>query len=97
MSIFEKRFWRDTAERVISSAGQGFVLGLGGGAALDIVGTDIRYLPLVAALSNAGGMMALSFGKCLWASRVGDPESASLLRGGHAEHVQHVHVAQGNA
>lgn len=80
MTVFSVAFWRDTAERVISSAGQGFVLGLGGGTAMDLAASvDIRYLPLLAAGGNAAGMAVLTFAKCLAASRIGDSNSASLL------------------
>lgn len=79
--IFEIQWWRDTAERVVSSTGQGFINGLGGGALVDVVGhTDIRSLPLWAAAFNAAGMALLTFAKCLAASRIGNSGDASLLR-----------------
>lgn len=85
-SIFTGAFWRDCAERVVSSTGQGFVNGLGGGALVDVVGhTDIRALPLWAAGFNAAGMALLTFAKCLAASRIGNSGDASLLRASPAE------------
>jgi hypothetical protein len=79
--LFTASFWRDTAERIVSSAGQGFINGLGGGAVIDVAGhTDIRALPLWAAVFNAAGMALLTFAKCLAASRVGAKDDASLLR-----------------
>lgn len=81
--LFTAEFWQDTAERIVSSAGQGFVNGLGGGALIDLAGTtDIRALPLWAALYGAAGMALLTFAKCLAASRVGSGDDASLRGGG---------------
>jgi len=81
--LFTAAFWQDTAERIVSSAGQGFVNGLGGGALIDLAGnTDIRALPIWAALYGAAGMALLTFAKCLAASRVGNNADASLRRDG---------------
>ncbi|WP_255032800.1 hypothetical protein [Mycobacterium marinum] len=79
--LFTADFWRDVLERVVSSAGQGFINGLGGGAAIDLIGTtDISALPLWAALFSAAGMSVLTFAKCLAAARVGSPADASFRR-----------------
>lgn len=79
--IFTAAFWKDTAERVIRSIGQGFITGLGGGAGIDLIGTtDIRALPLWGALYGAAGTAVLTFATCLVAAKVGDQNSASLMR-----------------
>ncbi len=79
--LFTGAFWKDTAERIVSSAGQGFISGLGGGAAIDVAGhTNIEALPLWAAGSMALGMAVLTFAKCLAASPIGSKDDASLLR-----------------
>ncbi len=81
MTVFSRRFWRDTAERVISSAAQGFLVGGGLGGVAEVAdAVDARYLPWMAALGTAGGMAAATFAKCLAASRRGNPDDASLLR-----------------
>ena len=70
-TIFSKQFWLDTAERVLSSAVQGAITGF----VLDQgVGQDWVNMGNV-----AGGMAILTFLKCLAASQVRDPESASLV------------------
>jgi hypothetical protein len=76
VSIFTRPFWKDTAERTISSAAQGVVLGLGAAQFTDVGN--------VVSLSEAAGLLGLGAGlltffKCLAASRVGDPSSASLV------------------
>ena len=79
--IFTGAFWKDTAERVIRSVGQGFLTGLGGGAGIDLLGsTDIRALPLWGALYGAAGTAVLTFATCLVAAKVGDGNDASLRR-----------------
>lgn len=77
--MFSAAFWRDTAERVISS----FV-----GALAAFLGGDVLDLWAVnwpSALGVAGGAALVSLIKALLASRVGDPQSAALLpaRGRH--------------
>lgn len=79
--LFTAAFWKDTAERVVRSVGQGFITGLGGGAGIDAFGsTDIRALPLWAAGFSAVGMAVLTLATCLAAAGVGDRGDASLLR-----------------
>jgi hypothetical protein len=79
--IFTGAFWRDTAERIVRSVGQGFLTGLGGGAGIDLLGsTDIRALPLWAALFSSAGMAVLTLATCLAAGKVGDGNDASLRR-----------------
>lgn len=79
--LFTAEFWRDTAERVTSSIGQGFITGVGGGVGVDLIGTtDIRALPLWAGGFSAVGMALLTLAKCLAAIRIGTKGDASLLR-----------------
>lgn len=82
MSIFTRKFWRDTAERVVSSAGQGFLVGGGLGVGAEAAqAVDARYFPWVAALGTAAGMAAATFAKCLAATRIsGNPDSAAFER-----------------
>lgn len=71
-TIFSKVFWKDTAERVLSSAVQGAITGF----VLDQgVGQDWVNIGNV-----AGGMAVLTLLKCLAASQIGDPDSASLVK-----------------
>ncbi|MGB2791278.1 MAG: holin [Candidatus Moraniibacteriota bacterium] len=71
-TIFSKVFWKDTAERVLSSAVQGAITGF----VLDQgVGQDWVNIGNV-----AGGMAVLTLLKCLAVSQIGDPDSASLVK-----------------
>lgn len=80
MSLFTKQFWRDTFERTVSSAGQGFLVGGGLGVGAEAAeAVDARYLPWIAAFSAAGGMAALTFAKCLAAIKVGAQGTASFV------------------
>ena len=82
MSNFTRKFWRDPAERTISSAAQGFLVGGGLGFVGEASQTvDARYLPWLAALGTAGGMAVATLAKCLAAIKVGDPDSAALRKG----------------
>ena len=82
--IFTGAFWKDTVERIVRSVGQGLITGLGGGVGIDALGgTDIRVLPLWAALYSAAGMALLTFATCLAAGKVGDGNNASLRRASH--------------
>lgn len=81
MALFSREFWRDTAERVASSAGQGFLVGGGLGVGAEVsTAVDVRYLPWIAAFSTAGGMAVATFAKCLAAMKIGDPDSASFVK-----------------
>lgn len=73
--MFTALFWRDTAERVISTMAQ---------AGIGVIGSDI-FVPNAidswvqgATVVGIAGLAALL--KCLAATRIGDPESASLSR-----------------
>lgn len=80
MSLFTRQFWRDTFERTVSSAAQGFLVGGGLGVGAEVTeAVDARYLPWIAAFSTAGGMAAMTFAKCLTAIRVGAQGTASFV------------------
>lgn len=71
--MWTTKFWRDTAERVISSAAQGAIAALG-------IGTPIvQELNWTLVGGMAGGLAVLTFLKCLAASGKGDPTSASFV------------------
>lgn len=76
MSIFTGEFWKDTAERTISSTAQGVVFGIG-------VSTFTDVGELVNAYQAAGvaglGFGLLTFFKCIAASKVGNSSSASMV------------------
>lgn len=71
------QFWRDTAERTISSAAQGAVTGWG----LSAVFVSVEQVVTSAEAAGFGAlsMGVLTFLKCLIASNVGDPGSASFV------------------
>lgn len=72
--MWSKRFWQDTAERVLSTAAQAAIGALGVTAAVQDV--DWR---IVAGTAGLAAVMAL--GKCLAASRKSDTISpASLVK-----------------
>ena len=76
MSVFEKSFWKDTAERTVRGAAQGAVTGWAAGTF-----TDIGH---VASTAQVAGLDALSVGvltflTCLVASKGGDPGTASFV------------------
>lgn len=80
-SIFERAFWRDTVERVVSSAAQGFLVGGGLGGVAEVAdAVDARYLPWMAALGTAGGMAVATLAKCIMAARAGNPGTASFSK-----------------
>lgn len=70
-NIFTRMFWRDTAERVLSSAAQGAITGIGGAVL-------IQQYPWAVIGGTAASFATLTFLKCLIASRIGDEDSASL-------------------
>lgn len=78
--MFTRAFWKDTTERVIASAAGG-VLTVLGMDAVDILNTDWRVL-----VGAGVGTGFVSLLKALVASKVNDPQSASLvdLPGQHA-------------
>ena len=69
--MFTRKFWKDTLERVVSSAVQGALVGWVG---TDVLGQDWNLI-----LGSAGGMAVLTLLKCVAASRMGETDSASLL------------------
>ena len=69
--MFTRKFWQDTLERVLSSAGQGALVGW--------VGTDVLDQDWRLILGSAGGMAALTLLKCVAAFRVGETDSASFF------------------
>lgn len=73
--MFTRRFWQDLAERVISSAA-------GGALAVLIPGTTMgdHSVSWLAVLTGAAVAAAVSALKGLVATRVGDPNSASLTQ-----------------
>lgn len=70
--MWTKKFWMDTAERVISTAAQAAAGAIGATALVQAV--DWRVVGGTAATAAL-----LSFCKALYASRRGDPTSASLV------------------
>jgi hypothetical protein len=70
--MYTKQFWKDTTERVISTAAQAAVGALGTTAVLSRVNWTI-------VLGTAGGGALMSLLKCLVAAQKGDPSSASLV------------------
>ncbi|MCV7230654.1 holin [Mycolicibacterium komossense] len=78
--LFTQKFWKDAAERTVSSAAQGFIVGGGlAGAAAATGQVTLIGFPWLAAAGGAGGMALLTFVKSLAAARVGDDHSASLV------------------
>jgi hypothetical protein len=73
MSIWTRTFWKDTAERVVASAAGGVLTALGMDA-VDIL--DVDWKVLVGAGVGTGFVSLL---KALVASKVNDPQSASLV------------------
>ena len=75
--MFTKKFWIDTAERVIVTMAQAAIVLLG----LDNFTTDlsIDFGTLGIGVLSAGVLCVL---KCLIASRVGSPNTAALLGSG---------------
>lgn len=71
--MFSRIFWRDAAERAITTAAQGALLALGGDL-LDVLQADWR---VVGGAAASGALLALL--KAVIAARtVGSPHSASL-------------------
>lgn len=70
--MFTKRFWRDAAERAVSTAAQSALLVFGADQ-LDALQADWR---LVAGFAAGGAVLSLL--KALAASQVGEPATASL-------------------
>jgi hypothetical protein len=76
--LFTRQYWEDLAERTISSAAQGFIVG--GGLAGVAAATDQVTLvgfPWLAALGGAGGMAVLTIAKCLAVIKIGTAGTAS--------------------
>jgi hypothetical protein len=78
--MFTASFWKDTAERAVATAAQALV------AVLSVDGIDWLQVDAKGIAATAAGAAVLSVLKSLVASRVNDPESASLvdLPGKHA-------------
>jgi hypothetical protein len=70
--MYTKQFWKDTLERVISTAAQ---------CALGAIGTTafLGGVNWTFVLGTAGGGALMSLLKCLVAAQKGDPTSASLV------------------
>jgi len=79
--IFTLRFWRDAAERALSTTAQAAVAAVGVGA------TGLLDVDLAAVASVAGLAGVLSVLKAIGAAYVGDEGTASLVDtpGQHAE------------
>lgn len=75
-SVFTTEFWRDTAERVISSAAQGALVGWGAGSFTSL--SEVATAGQIAAF-GALGMAIATFLKCLIASKLGDEGTASVI------------------
>lgn len=85
-SLFTREFWKDTLERTVSSAAQGFLVGGGLGVGAEATqAVDARYFPWLAAASVAGGMAAATLAKCVAAVRISEPGTASLRKRGAGE------------
>ena len=79
--LFTRSFWRDLAERTVSSTAQGFITGgglAGGAAAAGELTLD--GFPWSAALGGAAIMAVLTAAKCLAAIEIGNKGTASLSR-----------------
>lgn len=78
--MFTTAFWKDAAERAIATAAQSAI------AVLGVDGFDLLEVGTSGVLSVAAGGALLSVLKSLVASKVHDPNSASLvdLPGKHA-------------
>jgi phage shock protein PspC (stress-responsive transcriptional regulator) len=71
--MLTKKFWADTAERVISGVIAGMLAVIGAGT-FDIMAANWRQ---ILAVGLGAGFVVLL--KCLGASQVNDPNSASLI------------------
>ncbi|MBU8830814.1 hypothetical protein [Mycolicibacterium goodii] len=79
--LFTRTFWRDTLERTVSSAAQGFLVGGGlAGIAATTDQVSLHGFPWEAALAGAGGMAVLTVAKCLAAVKAGNWGTASFTR-----------------
>lgn len=73
--MWRARFWKDAAERAAKSAAQALVIYLVGDAPV----FDAWHVNWRAAAGIAGGAALLSVLTSVISSRIGDPESASLV------------------
>jgi len=71
--MFTRAFWKDTAERVVSSAAGGALTAMGLGT-LNVLHVDWQVIA-----GSAAGTGLVSLLKALVASAVNDPKSASLV------------------
>lgn len=78
--MWSRTFWRDAVERMVSTAAQSAI------AVLGADGFDLLQVDVAAVFGVAAGGAVLSLLKSLVASKVNDPNSASLvdLPGKHA-------------
>lgn len=75
-----KQFWKDTAERVVSTAAQTAVAAFGTGAfAASATEGELGSLPWQGAITITALSAFLAFLKALAAKGVGNPSSASLV------------------
>jgi hypothetical protein len=78
--VFTAAFWKDAAERAVATAAQALI------AVLGVDGLDWLQVDAKGIAATASGAALLSVLKSLVASKVNDPDSASLvdLPGRHA-------------
>lgn len=69
--MFTKNFWKDLAERAVSTAAQSALGAIGAG--------ELFHLDWKVVAGTVAGATLLSVLKCLAATRVGAADSASLL------------------
>lgn len=76
MSIFTRRFWRETAERAFKTAAQSAILAFG---ASDAFGVDLFSLSIGPIVGFALGGAVLSVLTSVASAQVGDSDTASLV------------------
>lgn len=82
-SIWTVSFWKDAGERIISSAGQGFLAGAGLDKFIESNGAAVvphlQNFPMTEALFGAAAMAVLTLCKTLLAAPIGPPGTAGLV------------------